>query len=627
MPSEAQQSNASLSQPWKQWYPELMKAENEVTTDMSTTNRATGQRTLRRGGGTQWSTRGGNYRTSGTQQQEPSRRGRYRMGTSPPPPLRGGGNHGTTALEHKLVDIESPKEKPTIKSNRRKIEKSRRVSGSNSGNGLETHGQGRGVPQKMWLVCGLHEEALRCLFSLSADHVTEWDGILAYFHHMESCFIQLLDPRFNIIWTLVGHDLPTTPVDVWRWCFLVIHAFQSSSDPDPSVDRIYRAITEELKFKPTDDEKSHVLQAIFAVLCWASATLKPIVGSRANEHGRTSLRSDALGEEDFSVSSELPTLYAENCSRVYATSNIRRPVSLMFHMYRSRAQGLDRQQYPGESASIGVDNNQAVPGLEDMLYEPSLTYHSLSTIGRVKIKWVDTLTAHLSFQRATRTLSVYRYPSFCVTKVLAGRNIDVLESITNRLLPPQPVDSSDEPASVYQEVLLSYRLLFAQSKKSRKIVSQLLPDISDGKNNGTSQTTKSNTEIDSDRFLRTLCTTPLYNGWSFLGIHMGKGSGPRIRGDIFPASALNVRNELIESDSYSALDDFPIFGSRLLALQRYNKRRQPTKITDLWRDRRNPLQWYTFWVVAIIGGFGLLLALLQLIAGFVQMAYAIKPSD
>lgn len=30
-----------------------------------------------------------------------------------------------------------------------------------------------------------------------------------------------------------------------------------------------------------------------------------------------------------------------------------------------------------------------------------------------------------------------------------------------------------------------------------------------------------------------------------------------------------------------------------MAVQQYNPRQQPSRVRDLWRDRRNPLQWYS----------------------------------
>jgi len=74
---------------------------------------------------------------------------------------------------------------------------------------------------------------------------------------------------------------------------------------------------------------------------------------------------------------------------------------------------------------------------------------------------------------------------------------------------------------------------------------------------------------------------------------------------------------------YSAELDFPILGSRLLRIQAFNLRQQPRRIRDLWRDRRNPLQWYTFWAVLIIGGATILLGVLQLLVSTAQLVTSI----
>lgn len=184
---------------------------------------------------------------------------------------------------------------------------------------------------------------------------------------------------------------------------------------------------------------------------------------------------------------------------------------------------------------------------------------------------------------------------------------------------------SQEPASIYREVLLSYRLLFGQSKSARKLIKSMMerPKFQPGTESTRNQ--KCVSKDDKDVFLDTICTLPLYPDRGISRLWSRKRPSPRISGHLFPISSLSVGDELIESDTYSARDDFPVFGSRLLAIQRYNMRRQPSKVLDLWRDRRNPLQWYTFWAVAIFGGAGILLSALQLGVGVVQLAYAIHP--
>ncbi|KAF8244916.1 hypothetical protein K440DRAFT_426415 [Wilcoxina mikolae CBS 423.85] len=60
---------------------------------------------------------------------------------------------------------------------------------------------------------------------------------------------------------------------------------------------------------------------------------------------------------------------------------------------------------------------------------------------------------------------------------------------------------------------------------------------------------------------------------------------------------------------YSVTNDFPVFGDRLLVLK---KLCVPTGILGLWRDKRDSLQWYTFWAVVFLGCFGAIMAFLQL---------------
>jgi hypothetical protein len=65
-------------------------------------------------------------------------------------------------------------------------------------------------------------------------------------------------------------------------------------------------------------------------------------------------------------------------------------------------------------------------GRNVVLYESGLNYFSLFTIGRVMLKWVDTLTGHLAFDRSTQTLSVFGYSSFCADSLLTAHEVKVI---------------------------------------------------------------------------------------------------------------------------------------------------------------------------------------------------------
>ncbi|KAH8703632.1 hypothetical protein BGW36DRAFT_443975 [Talaromyces proteolyticus] len=444
----------------------------------------------------------------------------------------------------------------------------------------------------------LRNEAIELLFQLPAKHALEWPGILVFCSHLESRFEELLNPQFGTIWRILGCTAPLTAVGCWHWCFAVIRAFQALSDEESCMDKAYKRLLENSKISENEIEsydKLQVLRAMFAVLCWTSAIIKPILDVEA-------------------VTSTLET----------ANSNLRRPIAKVFFYFQSNTTDV---QKPGDYLANG--GNQSSGGSsDDVLYESSLNYSSLSTIGRVKLKWVDTLTAHLAFDRSTRVLSVYRFPSFCATKVLCNGDVQVLKSITQKLLHSQCyTDTSEEESALHREILLSYRLLFGQSSSSRKLLGQLLSQSSTKASKKYSQRSSTISSVitdDNDPFLVTICTTPLLSHWRFLGFTGLNKASTLLPGTIFPSSALDINGQLQESDTYSVRNDFPVFGPRLLILQRYNMRQQPSRVRDLWRDRRNPLQWYTFWAVLWIGGVSIILAVLQVLVGVAQIYLAAR---
>jgi hypothetical protein len=197
----------------------------------------------------------------------------------------------------------------------------------------------------------------------------------------------------------------------------VLKAFQGLEYEDATMMDAYERLLENLKISGLDIE-SHdsqkIIRGMFAVICWTSATLKPI------------LHTETLCTTTNAVNSRLGQnilLEAENSSQIYSYSNLRRPISKIFHHFQPHYADVKEVEDP-----LGDLRNQSGGGMSnDVLYESSLNYFSLSTIGRVRITWVDTLTSHLAFDRSTRTLSIFRFPSFCATNVLGKPNIKVLQ--------------------------------------------------------------------------------------------------------------------------------------------------------------------------------------------------------
>lgn len=145
-------------------------------------------------------------------------------------------------------------------------------------------------------------------------------------------------------------------------------------------------------------------------------------------------------------------------------------------------------------------------------------------------------------------------------------------------------------------MLLSYRVLFGQSEKARRLFRKSeihkIPKF-----NGV-----------YDPLLTTLCGKPSSRAMKSLP------------SELWIETWRDFAGHLLEQEIYSADTDFPVLGARLLELQAFNSSQKANRIWDIWRDRRNPLQWYTFWAVIIIGGLTLIISVVQTTLSGAQLA-------
>ncbi|KAJ2993996.1 hypothetical protein NUW58_g1672 [Xylaria curta] len=437
-------------------------------------------------------------------------------------------------------------------------------------------------------VTALHHRAIDKMFGLNTDFVQAWPGSLIFCIHLEKISLGLIEYKYNVIWKVLGCEDTPSVEDRWELYFAVLSIISSLAPEETTINAICLQLARDKKFPTTSHglpqltelQFDEVRRVVFAVLCWISATLIP-----------TLLRPDTQNSQ---VPQELtlPEDWVRNSKHALHQSDYKRPAAKIFRGFRENVINL----HPIGTGSIPS-------GLaEDTLFESGITYISLYRIGNVKLKFVDTIIDHLHFDRKGRTLSLFRFPTFCAMSILCTKNLALIESMLLELVLSKTVyPGLHDSKAIHREVLLSYRLLFAQAPKSRALIKQYIYRYS------------RDTGKDIDPFLVALCTTPL----SRLRHKMP------VANDLFPDSTLSIDGEFEESDTYSAMDDFPVFGHRLQLLQRYNLRQQPSKVKDLWRDRRNPLQWYTFWMVLWVGGAAIIISLLQLAVSAAQLYYSI----
>lgn len=210
------------------------------------------------------------------------------------------------------------------------------------------------------------------------------------------------------------------------------------------------------------------------------------------------------------------------------------------------------------------------------LYPKETNAYLLQTLLRVQIRWVDTLALHLDYDKSSKTLSIFAYPSFCLNTLHTGGMIYSFANIDHGDAKP------DDISQLLREVLLSYRLLFGQSGPSRKLFRRCF-------------TPSSIPPCEMDPLLPLLCTNALL---------------PHISSDIPPDLSI-----------YFVARDFPVYSERIELITKELRDARPKSLADLVRDKRDTLQYWTFWLVAIIGVLGLLLSLVQVILQGVQLMH------
>ncbi len=213
----------------------------------------------------------------------------------------------------------------------------------------------------------------------------------------------------------------------------------------------------------------------------------------------------------------------------------------------------------------------------------SINAFLLTSIGGITIKWIDCLAHHLELDPTTQTLYLFRYPSFCLANIPQSTWEEHRKSVIHACAAPD-IDSKqwatpDEVTQMLRETLLSYRLLFGQAKEARQLFRKLNP------------------------FTR-----------------IPEEGRDRLLGELCGRKRCQVIDSCSDRETYDLERDFPMFRSRLATLQLYLSLRKPRTWKELWQDKRDSAQWFTFWAVLILGGLGLLLALFQVILQIVQIA-------
>jgi hypothetical protein len=67
------------------------------------------------------------------------------------------------------------------------------------------------------------------------------------------------------------------------------------------------------------------------------------------------------------------------------------------------------------------------------------------------------------------------------------------------------------------------------------------------------------------------------------------------------------------------MDNFDYWHDRLVILKQVFDEAEPSNIRQWWNDRRKRVQWYTFWVAALVLGLTVFFGVIQSVEGALQV--------
>ena len=75
------------------------------------------------------------------------------------------------------------------------------------------------------------------------------------------------------------------------------------------------------------------------------------------------------------------------------------------------------------------------------------------------------------------------------------------------------------------------------------------------------------------------------------------------------------------------MEKFKFWHERLVVLKQFYDEAEPSTLSQWWFDRRKRVQWYTFWVAALVLALTVFFGLVQCVEGGLQTYKAFYPSS
>jgi hypothetical protein len=323
------------------------------------------------------------------------------------------------------------------------------------------------------------------------------------------------------------------------------------------------SITEDLiQRKLVDISKEYtarqlVKTLIFSIIGWQTMLYRPDI-SRA--------------VEEFAILGEMGTHKGD------AQLCLVQPASASQRVLPEFLQGFGIMFPPKNFCTSEDDDDQDAYAQVQKVGSANLDAYILTRLCGAKLEWVDCLSCHLELNKKTKTLYLYRYPGFCVSAIYARtERCSSLHHCTHHTSSHIQWANDCDVTEFLSEILLSYRLIFGQNKRSRKVFRAAKPLF------GLPRAAQ-------DPFLREICGRKRYE----------------------------CRIPIIDRSEYELRGDFSHLRTRVARLSTYASGMLPRTFWELWYDNRNSAAWLTFWTVLVLGIISTVLSLLQTLFQIMQ---------
>ena len=293
-----------------------------------------------------------------------------------------------------------------------------------------------------------------------------------------------------------------------------------------------------------------------------------------------------------------------------------------------------------------------------------LNFQILTTLGGLRIIWTDSIDDHLRLSTSARTLTLFWDVSLLDQSLLFWYNAHCLKNLGDDMNFYYPEARRDSKFGILYELKNTYRLLF-HNMDAKQFTTTETCAVKDANRRPGIMVHDLRVDINSSRarsILKHFLSTPVprkiargrpedarpfrnrHVWWridralSILRRPTRKDLQPRnisdhlASGPPYPLDLCwHLENILTpypaligESESMRSFSDFRRFGSRLREIKFYMDNQKPSGWYQMWKDKRDRVQYVTFWAVLVFGTISIVLALVSIAVSSAQTVAAFR---